>query len=135
VSNPAQAASQLRFARPTDQLPAIESFYGDGVGLEEIGRFSDHAGYDGVIFGLPDRRLHLEFTQEAGAGPCYAPSRDNLLVFYVPDEGARQEVSERLRRLGHQPVAAENPYWETIGALTFEDPDGWRVVLSPTPGI
>ena len=31
-------------------------------------------------------------------------------------------------------MAAENPYWEAVGALTFEDPDGWRVVLVPGPG-
>lgn len=135
MSDLSHAATQLRVARPTNQLAAVESFYGGGLGLEEVGRFSDHAGYDGIIFGLPDRRLHLEFTQEAGAGPCRAPSRDNLLVFYVPEEVVRQEVSERLQRLGHQPVTAENPYWETIGALSFEDPDGWGVVLSPTSGI
>ncbi|WP_373291634.1 hypothetical protein [Nocardia camponoti] len=28
---------------------------------------------------------------------------------------------------------AENPYWEKAGAVTFADPDGWRVVLCPRP--
>ena len=125
----------MRVARPTNQLQAIVAFYRDGLGLEEVGRFSGQAGYDGVMFGLPDRSHHLEFTQQADGGPCPPPSRDNLLVFYVPDAEAHQRVVNRLNRLGHRPVAAENPYWEKIEALTFEDPDGWRVVLAPTWGI
>jgi hypothetical protein len=32
-----------------------------------------------------------------------------------------------MRALGHDPVEPENPYWRDD--LTFEDPDGWRVVL------
>jgi hypothetical protein len=56
-------------------------------------------------------------------------------VFYVPDAEAREKVGDRLNRLGHRPVAAENPWWEKIEALTFEDPDGWRVVIAPTTGI
>ena len=35
--------------------------------------------------------------------------------------------------LGHLPVEAENPYWTENGAVTVEDPDGWRVVLMPHP--
>ena len=38
---------------------------------------------------------------------------------------------ERLAEAGHDPVDAENPYWATVGALTYEDPDRWRVVLVP----
>ena len=131
----AQAATQVRVARPTNQLKAVVAFYRDGLGLEEVGRFTGHAGYDGVMFGLPDRSHHLEFTQLADGSPCPPPSRDNLLVFYVPGAEAHRRVVDRLDRLGHRPVAAENPYWEKIEALTFEDPDGWRVVLAPTSGI
>jgi hypothetical protein len=32
-----------------------------------------------------------------------------------------------MRRLGQEPVEPENPYWNDD--LTFEDPDGWGVVL------
>ena len=39
----------------------------------------------------------------------------------------------RLRDLGHRTVVAENPFWEKTGAVTVEDPDGWRVVLAPRP--
>jgi hypothetical protein len=32
------------------------------------------------------------------------------------------------RKLGYAAVASFNPYWDRLG-LTFEDPDGYRVVL------
>ncbi len=41
---------------------------------------------------------------------------------------------EHLRALGREPVEPENPYWAAKG-FTFEDPDGWRVVLMNTAGI
>ena len=135
VENAAEAAAQIRIARPTDRLDAVVAFYRDGLGLAELGGFSDHAGYTGVMLGLPDGRHHLEFTSHADGSPGAAPSADNLLVFYLGDAERRDAVAAQLRVLGGAPVAAENPYWDAVGALTFEDPDGWRVVLVPGPGI
>jgi catechol 2,3-dioxygenase-like lactoylglutathione lyase family enzyme len=86
------------------------------------------------MLGLPGRDYHLEFTQHEEGSACPAPSRDNLLVFYIPDRQAIERLAERLGRMGHLPVAPENPYWAEHG-LTFEDPDGWRVVLMNTAGI
>jgi catechol 2,3-dioxygenase-like lactoylglutathione lyase family enzyme len=40
---------QLRIARHTDRLDAVVAFYRDGLGLEEVGGFRDHDGYDGVL--------------------------------------------------------------------------------------
>ena len=34
----------------------------------------------------------------------------------------------RLQEQGHTAIEAENPYWNGK-SQTFEDPDGWRVVL------
>jgi hypothetical protein len=39
-----------------------------------------------------------------------------------------------MERLGHKEVEPENPYWRGR-ALTYEDPDGWRVVVCSTAGI
>jgi hypothetical protein len=39
---------QVRVARHTSRLTEIARFYRDGLGLPEIGRFSGHAGYDGI---------------------------------------------------------------------------------------
>ncbi|WP_280381076.1 VOC family protein [Nocardia wallacei] len=125
--------AQVRVARPTDRLDRIEEFYTQVIGLPVLYRFEQHAGYDGVMLGLPGTAYHLEFTTHADGSPCPAPTRDNLLVLYFPGDAKMYEVVERLAAAGHEPVEAENPYWAGVGALTFEDPDGWRVVLVPRP--
>ena len=132
MANAARLATRIRVARPTDRLDEVVRFYTEGLGLDEIGRFEGHAGYDGVMIGLPEAGHHLEFTTHEGGSPGAAPSRDNLLVFYLGDEGGRDEIAGRLRALGSEPVDSENPYWTDAGALTFEDPDRWRVVLIPS---
>jgi catechol 2,3-dioxygenase-like lactoylglutathione lyase family enzyme len=120
---------QVRVARPTDQLDAVIAFYRDALGLPEIGRFERHAGYDGVMLGLPGSGYHLEFTSHVNGSPCPAPTADNLLVLYFDDRAGHQAVIDRMARLGFDAVAPENPYWSDNGAVTFEDPDGWRLVL------
>jgi len=127
-------AVQVRVARPTDRLREVIRFYRDGLGLQVIGSFEGHSGYSGVMLGLPGREYHLEFTEHEEGSPCPAPSRDNLLVFYIPDKEAIYRMIERLSAMNHSPVAPENPYWAANG-VTFEDPDGWRVVLMNTSGI
>ena len=125
----------VRVARPTDQLDEVVRFYTDGLGLSELGRFEGHAGYRGVLLGLPGLEYHLEFTQHDEGSPGPAPSRDNLLVLYFNDLVEMERVASRLAALGHLPVEAENPYWTENGAVTVEDPDHWRVVLMPqSPG-
>ncbi|MDT5092311.1 MAG: hypothetical protein QOH60_1674 [Mycobacterium sp.] len=124
---------QVRIARPTDRLAEIERFYAKHLGLPVIYRFQRHAGYDGVMIGLPGNDYHLEFTSHVDGSPCPAPTRDNLLVLYFRGDAAMSEAADRLAAAGHLPVQAENPYWSDAGALTFEDPDGWRLVLVPQP--
>jgi len=117
---------QLRVARHTDRLEEVVSFYRDGVGLPEIGRFRNHDGYDGVFLEVPGSGAHLEFTAAGGhAGP--EPHPESLLVLYLGDAA---EVAAIAARLNADPVQAANPYWERHG-LTFEDPDGFRVVIVP----
>jgi ribosomal protein S18 acetylase RimI-like enzyme len=123
----------VRIARPTDQLDEIVRFYREGLGLPELDRFAGHAGYRGVLLGLPGTQYHLEFTQHDHGSPGPAPSRDNLLVFYFDDLTQMEQVVTRLATLGHPPVEAENPYWTENGAVTVEDPDHLRVVLMPQP--
>ncbi|MDQ3804863.1 MAG: VOC family protein [Acidobacteriota bacterium] len=125
---------QVRIARPTDRLEEVVAFYRDALGLPQVGSFSGHAGYDGVMIGLPGRDYHLEFTRHAEGSPGPAPSRDNLLVLYVADAAALERTVAKLTARGHLPVKPENPFWAARG-LTFEDPDGWRVVLMNTRGI
>ena len=75
------------------------------------------------MIGLPGRTCHLEFTTHRNGSDGTAPSRDNLLVFYVPDAGQLARARQRLEALGHRPVTPENPYW-LDKSVTFEDP-GW----------
>ena len=127
-------AVQVRVARPTDRLAEVVRFYRDGLGLREIGSFTAHAGYSGVMLGLPGRDYHLEFTEHEHGSPCPAPTKDNLLVFYIPDAAVIERLVARLGAMGYPPVPPENPYWQAKG-VTIEDPDGWRVVLMNTRGI
>jgi len=126
---------QVRVARPTDRLEAVAAFYVDGLGLERLGGFEGHAGYDGVFVGLPGTPYHLEFTHHVDGSPGDVPTAENLLVLYLGTVDAVQAAVARLGALGHEPVEAANPYWEGIGAVTIPDPDGWRVVLAPTSGL
>ncbi|MDQ6932743.1 MAG: VOC family protein [Candidatus Eremiobacteraeota bacterium] len=122
-------AAAIRIARPTDRLQEVVRFYRDGLGLPVIGSFRGHAGYDGVMLGMPDKRCHLEFTHHVEGSPCPAPTRDNLLVFYFADDAQLQKCRGHLETMGYGCVQPENPYWLDI-SWTFEDPDGWRVVLA-----
>ena len=117
----------VRFARPTDRLGDLLRFYERGLGLQRVGSFEEHTGYSGVMLGLPGEDVHLELTTHVDGSPGPAPTHDNLLVLYLRDRGVIASAEERLRALGHDPVEPENPYWNDD--LTFEDPDGWRVVL------
>ena len=118
----------LRVARPSDDLDALLSFYRDGLGLDLLYRFEDHAGFDGVMLGRPGAPYHFEFTRAAGHIAGRAPTEDNLLVFYIPDEAEWQAAVARMQAAGFDPIPAFNPYWDANGR-TFEDPDGYRVVI------
>jgi hypothetical protein len=80
------------------------------------------------MLGHREAAYHLEFTRAAGHTAGRAPTADNLLVFYLPDETEWQAAIERLKHAGYAPVPSFNPYWDRSGR-TFEDPDGYRVVL------
>jgi predicted N-acetyltransferase YhbS len=116
---------QLRVARHTERLDELVAFYRDGIGLIEIGGFRDHDGYDGVFLDVPGTGAHLELTAGRHAAPD--PHPESLLVLYLGDDDAVRTVAIRL---GIDPVPPTNPYWAEH-ALTFEDPDGFRVVLVP----
>ena len=117
---------EVRIARHTEQLDRLVSFYRDGLGLTEAGGFRDHDGYSGVFLALPGTGAHLELTSGGGHG-APAPHPESLLVLYLGD---RRAVDAVVARLGADPVAPANPYWAEHG-VTFEDPDGFRVVLVP----
>lgn len=123
-----KAVFVLRVARPTDQLAAIQRFYQGGLGFELLAQFDNHNGFDGLILGHRQWPYHLEFTHHRGHTVGKAPSKDNLLVLYFPSENAWRQRVEQMRAHGFEPITSYNPYWDERG-VTFEDADGYRVVL------
>jgi GNAT superfamily N-acetyltransferase/catechol 2,3-dioxygenase-like lactoylglutathione lyase family enzyme len=122
--HPLSRRLQVRVARQTGRLDEIVTFYRDGLGLPQIDHFVGHAGYDGVMLGLPATGAHLEFTATEHSSPPM-PHVEDLLVLYVGDQ---RTVDQVLTRLAATPVPSENPYWDQVG-VTICDPDGFRLVL------
>ena len=122
----------MRVARPTDSLEAIAKMYGDGLGFDVLGKFVNHRGFDGVILGHSGAPYHLEFTFQHGHRVGQAPTHDHLLVFYIPERDDWEQRCARLVTAGFRQVPSWNPFWDDEGR-TFEDIDGYRVVLQNAP--
>jgi catechol 2,3-dioxygenase-like lactoylglutathione lyase family enzyme len=121
-------AQHFRVARPTNDFASIQRFYCAGLGFEVIAHFEDHEGFDGIMLGHAGLSYHLEFTRSHHHVAPRSPSEDNLLVFYIPDAGEWEAAITRMMANGFAPVVSFNPYWDKHGK-TFEDVDGYRVVL------
>jgi catechol 2,3-dioxygenase-like lactoylglutathione lyase family enzyme len=121
-------APTLRVARPTDDLDALVPFYRDGLGFDILYRFENHDGFDGLMFGHPGAPYHFEFTHARGHAVGRSPTQDHLVVFYLHDRTIWSAAVARMRGSGFEPIVSFNPYWDRQG-MTFEDPDGYRVVL------
>ena len=106
---------KFRIARPTDKFEEVIAFYEKGLGLKRIGEFYGHEGYDGVMFGLPDEEYHLEFTRYIDGSPCPAPTKDNLLVFYMREDSEMKKVSKRLHTMGYGEVELRKSVLERKG--------------------
>jgi catechol 2,3-dioxygenase-like lactoylglutathione lyase family enzyme len=122
----------LRVARPVGSLERSAAMYRDALGLRVLGRFEDHAGFDGVMLGLPGAPYHFEFTRSRTDPVAPTPTPEDLLVLYLPDVREWQRRCEAMRAAGFSEVSAFNPYWQRQGC-TFADPDGYRIVLQNAP--
>lgn len=118
----------MRVARPTDNLAEITAMYIAGLGFQSLGSFRAHAGFDGDILGHPEHNYHLEFTHHIGHSVGRAPTKDNLLIFYLPQKSQWEARCDAMEQAGFRVVDSYNPYWDRLGK-TFEDLDGYRVVL------
>ena len=119
----------MRVVRPTDNLEQITKMYADGLGFEIIGGFDGHGGFSGRMLGHPKHHYHLEFTTHSKEKAGRAPTLENLLVYYVPDNVEFTKAIDKISRSGFKKVNSFNPYWEG-SAQTFEDVDGYRVVIN-----
>ncbi len=61
------------------------------------------------MLGMPTEQFHLEFTHAQGGSTYPAPTRENLLVLYLPDTKTYTEAVNRMQEHGHFPVEPENP--------------------------
>lgn len=121
--------SVMRVARPTDNLEQTTKMYADGLGFEVLGGFDGHGDFSGRMLGHPKHHYHLEFTTHSKDKAGRAPTLENMLVYYVPDDIEFAEAIDRISSAGFKKVDSFNPYWEG-GAQTFEDLDGYRVVIN-----
>jgi catechol 2,3-dioxygenase-like lactoylglutathione lyase family enzyme len=123
-----QISTQLRIARPVSSVARSAALYHEGLGFIEIGRFEDHAGFDGIMLGRPGLNYHFEFTycRHHPVRPVSTP--EDLLVFYVPGNREWSEACTAVLRAGFAEVQPFNPFWRFNGR-TFEDPDGYRFVF------
>ena len=121
----------MRVARPTDNLEPIARMYAEGLEMTVLAEFRDHDGFDGAVLGNPGQPYHIEFTTHRRHTVGTSPTKDHLLVFYVPDRDAWSARCERMLAAGFRAVASYNTYWDVQGR-TFEDPDGYRVVVQNT---
>jgi hypothetical protein len=102
--------------------------YCEGLSFRLLERFEDHAGFDGIMLGVPGAHYHFEFTRYRGQALRPAPAIEDLTVFYLPSEPEWKAACAAMVAAGFEQVPAFNPYWDVHGR-TFRDADGYRVVL------
>ena len=120
--------SHIRIARPVSSPGVSARMYMQGLSMEELGSFTDHGGFDGVMLGHPGGDFHFEFTRCRHHPVTPAPTPEDLVVFYVPDPEGWNMRCAAMRDAGFCEAESFNPYWDRIGR-TFLDPDGYRVVV------
>ena len=118
----------LRIARPVNDLARTARLYCRGLGLRVVGSFENHEGFDGVMVGVEGSSYHFEFTYCRTHPVAPTPSPEDLIVLYVPAAVEWQALCTNMLAAGFKQVVSFNPYWDIQGR-TFEDPDGYRIVL------
>jgi catechol 2,3-dioxygenase-like lactoylglutathione lyase family enzyme len=118
----------FRFARHTNDLEQIKSFYIDILGFELLGGFENHNGYDGVFIGKSNENWHLEFTKTKEV-ICFDFKEDDTLVFYPESKMEFDLLINKLQSHEIEFIKAKNPYWNENGKMIL-DPDGYRILIS-----
>ncbi len=118
----------FRFARHTNDLEQIKSFYIAILGFELLGAFENHNGYDGIFIGKSTENWHLEFTKTKEV-ICFDFKEDDTLVFYPESKMEFDLLINKLQSHEIEFIKAKNPYWNDNGKM-FLDPDGYRILIS-----
>lgn len=120
---------KLRVARHTDDLEKIKSFYIDILGFELLGGFENHDNYDGVFIGKPNLGWHFELTT-SDEKANHSFDEDDILVLYPENQNEYNNLINNLLTNDISIIASKNPYWNENGKMV-QDPDGYRIVISP----
>lgn len=124
------APTSMRVARPVQAIGASLEFYVEILGLEHLGGFHDHEGYDGAFVGVTGADWHVELTSHSTGSPPPSPTDEDLLVLYL-SLGDVAAAAGRLAAAGSPPLRHANPYWASVGAVVVRDPDRYLLVLCP----
>ena len=118
----------FRFARHTNDLEQIKSFYIAILGFELLGTLENHNGYDGVFIGKSNENWHLEFTKTKEV-ISFDFKEDDILVFYPESKMEFDLLINKLQSHEIEFIKAKNPYWNENGKMIL-DPDGYRILIS-----
>lgn len=119
---------EFRYARHTEDLESVVSFYTKILGLELLFSFKEHNGYDGAFLGKAGLNWHLEFTSSASlTNHTFDP--EDILVFYPSTLDEYENMLKSINANGIKRVKPKNPYWMENGVM-IEDPDGFGVIVS-----
>ena len=118
----------FRFARHTNDLEQLSNFYINILGMEILGGFQKHNGYDGVFIGKSNENWHLEFTK-SNIIIQFNFGEEDVLVFYPNTRLEYEHILEKIKNFSIKIIEAKNPYWNEKGKM-FLDPDGYRIVIS-----
>jgi catechol 2,3-dioxygenase-like lactoylglutathione lyase family enzyme len=118
----------FRFARHTNDLEQIKSFYIDILGFELLGGFENHNGYDGAFIGKSNENWHLEFTKSDEI-VFFDFNEDDILVLYPNSKMEFDFIMNKIQSKKIELIKAKNPYWNENGKMIL-DPDGYRIIIS-----
>jgi hypothetical protein len=118
----------FRFARHTNNLVQIKSFYIDVLGFQLLGGFENHNGYDGIFIGKSSENWHLEFTKSEEI-VHFDFNEDDVLVFYPNSKIEFDLIMNKIQSQNIDFIKAKNPYWNENGKMIL-DPDGYKIVIS-----
>lgn len=118
----------FRFARHTNDLEKIKSFYIHILGFELLGSFENHNGYDGIFIGKSNENWHLEFTKSKET-ITFNFGDEDFLVFYPNSIEDYNRMISSLNKNAKKSNPTKNPYWNENGKLFF-DPDGYGIIIS-----
>lgn len=118
----------FRYARHTNNLEQLKTFYIDVLGLQLLGGFENHDNYDGIFLGKPNENWHLEFTKSIDV-IAFNFCEDDCLVFYPNSKLELEIIQEKLKSHSVAIIPSKNPFWNENGIMIL-DPDGYRIVIS-----